>query len=131
MNHVTFDGFLGKDPGLKYTGKDRAICSFSVGITDKWQKDGQDREATSWVDVTLWGKKAEAFKGVKGDRVLVVGKLKQDTWKSKDGSNRSKLTVTAEEAAVVWTKQQIPLPMNDPGPHAPWPPPPEDDDLPF
>ena len=134
MNHVTFDGFLGQDPVLKWTQNNTPICTFSVGIADKWKKDGQDRESTNWVNVTLWGKKGEAFMGVKGDRVLVVGRLKEDTWQTKDGSNRSKLTVTAEEAAVVWTKQQIPLPMNDPGPHAPTsqaPPPSDDDSLPF
>jgi len=135
MNTTTFDGFLGQDPELKWTQNKTAICKLNVYVTDEWEKDGQKKESGNWVSVTLWGKKGEEFTGLKGDKVLVTGRLKEETWKTKDGSNRSKLTVTALYAAVVWTKQQIPLPMNEPGPHAPAPAndpfPPEAGDVPF
>jgi single-stranded DNA-binding protein len=49
------------------------------------------------VDVTLWNRLAEhAVKFLQaGDFVLIVGRLRSDTWCAKDGTPRAKLRVVA------------------------------------
>ena len=80
---------------------DMAICNISIAVNRSW-KDGQigeKKEETSFVEVTIFGKRGEAFAQYhsKGDRALIDGHLRQDKWQDKEtGANRSKLYVVAD-----------------------------------
>lgn len=128
-NSVLFEGFLGTDPELLYTTNQVPYRKIWVTRNDKYKdKQGAERETHISVNTTIWRKQAEDFDGLKGDRVLIRGKLRTNEYQ-----NKKYLEVSVTNIDVVWKKQrQQPLAMNDPGLNAPQdPPPPDDDDLPF
>jgi single-strand DNA-binding protein len=72
MIQVTVSGNLGRDAEMKST-QSGFVCSFSVASNRKVK--GNDE--TTWVDCSIWGKRAEALGPhlSKGSRVVVVGEL--------------------------------------------------------
>jgi single-strand DNA-binding protein len=71
-----------------------------MAVNDRYQdRQGEWQEVTSFIDLTMWGDLAEnaAESLGKGARVVVFGRLRQDTWTAEDGTNRSRLELTVEE----------------------------------
>lgn len=104
-NQTQVGGNLTRDVELRYTPKGTAVADIGIAVNRKWKDDsGQTKEATTFVDVTLFGKTAEIvaqYKG-KGDAVFIQGRLEMDTWEDKaTGAKRSKLKVVAESVQFV------------------------------
>lgn len=102
-NIVTVVGQLTADPELRHTKKNIPVASFSVAHNDRTF----DRETEEWVDgeptfvrASYWRESGENFaeSHSKGDRVILVGKLKQNDFTDKDGNERSTLELIVEEA---------------------------------
>lgn len=92
INNMAFTGRLTRDPEMKYTQANLAICTLAVAINNPKKVGGEWKSETVFIDVTCFDKTAErAAELVKGDAVYVEGKLKQDNWESKDGQKRSKI----------------------------------------
>jgi single-strand DNA-binding protein len=100
FNKVIIIGRLTRDPQLKFTPQNMAICEFGVATGRKYKTaSGEEREESTFVDCTLWGKGGEIFQKymAKGRQVLLEGRLKFDQWEDKNGGGkRSKLTVVVE-----------------------------------
>ena len=98
-NTLTIIGNLTRDPELKFLGNGIAICKFSVASN---QKKANGENESHYFDCVAWrdlGENvAESYRI--GDRVLVHGKLKQDRWKSDDGSSRSKIEIEVEDCGL-------------------------------
>lgn len=73
MQIGTIAGNLGKDAELKSTQGGDQFCRFSVAVTTGWG----DRKATTWWDVTRWGKGADKLADFlkKGSKVAVSGEI--------------------------------------------------------
>ena len=69
------------------------------------------RVEKSLVDVTVWEGLAENAADTlrKGDRTIVFGRIKQQSWESRDGEKRSKIIVQAEDVApsLLWATAVI------------------------
>lgn len=93
VNVVIFEGNLTRDPELKYIQAGKAVVQVTLAANEKFG----ERETVTFVDVTFWEKTAEivAEYAVKGSKMTVEGRLKQDTWEDKDGNKRSKVCITA------------------------------------
>jgi single-strand DNA-binding protein len=93
-------GNLTDDPELRFTPNGAAVANFRVAVTprvkdgDSW-KDGD----TSFFRVNAWRQLAENAKEslTKGDRVIVVGRLKARSWETPEGDKRSVVEVEADE----------------------------------
>ena len=99
LNKVMLIGNLTRDPELKYTPGNQAVCEIGLAVNRKYRtKDGEDREETTFVDCEAWGKQAEVLKQymTKGKPLFIEGRLKLDTWEDKDGGKRSKMRVVIE-----------------------------------
>ncbi len=98
-----FKARLGADPELTTSSNGSAICKIRVVTNRRRMVDGdwQDTD-TSWWQVTCFGKVAEAAAAtlVKGDLVIIEGRVKQREWE-KDGVKRVTAEVTADEVAKV------------------------------
>lgn len=72
-------GNLGGDPELKYMQNGKAVCNFSVAVSESWKdrNTNEQREKTTWYRVAVWGGQAEACNTylAKGKQVLVVGNV--------------------------------------------------------
>ena len=101
--HPGFKARLGADPELTTAANGSVVCKMRVVTNRRRMVDGdwQDTD-TSWWQVTCFGKVAEAAAAtlVKGDLVIIEGRVKQREWE-KDGVKRTTAEVTADEVAKV------------------------------
>jgi single-strand DNA-binding protein len=100
FNKVLLMGNLTRDPETRFTQGGMAVVNFGLAVNEKFQgSDGQNQERTTFVDVTMFGKRGEAFARfhTKGKSAFVEGKLRLDTWEDKNGGGkRSKLYVVGD-----------------------------------
>jgi single-strand DNA-binding protein len=100
--HVTLTGNLTDDPELKLTPTGVAVASFRLAVTPR-VRDGEgwrDGE-TSFFRVNVWREVGEhvADSLAKGDRAVVIGRLKTRTWETPEGERRTVVEVEADEVA--------------------------------
>jgi single-strand DNA-binding protein len=100
LNKVFLMGRLTFDPELRRTPGGTSVTELRLATTRSWQgRDGERREETLFVDVTVWDRQAENCCQFlrKGSSVHVEGSLKMDTWEDKNtGEKRSKIRVHAD-----------------------------------
>lgn len=105
MANVTFTGNIGTYHGLKFGQDGKPRTSFSAAETprEKNQQGEWVDGATTWFNVTLFGRDAEsldeALAGGKG-KVLVTGRMKTRKYEH-NGEPRESLDVVAESVALV------------------------------
>lgn len=99
-NKVLLMGNLTRDPETRYAASGTAVVNFGLAVNERFQgQDGQWQERPTFVDVTMFGKRGEAFAKfhTKGKSAFIEGKLRLDTWEDKNGGGkRSKLYVVAD-----------------------------------
>lgn len=136
-NSVMIGGNLVRDPELRQT-KSVPVCNTTIAVNHQ-RKVGQEYvNEASFIDLTLFGRIAEKVVHCcrKGDPVLVMGRLKQESWVAKDGAKRSKICIVAEHVYPASKFDSPPQHTDDwsraPAPHAPPDDQPiNDEDIPF
>src|SRR3954466_4387965 len=92
-NQVTIVGNLTDDPELRYTPNGAAVAKFRVAVSPRFKdENGQWKDGdTSYFSVSAWRALAEnaAESLTRGTRVVVTGRLKQRSWESQEGEERS------------------------------------------
>ena len=91
-NHTTIVGNLVDDPELRFTNNGIAVTNLRVAVTQRVQQDGEWRDGdTSSLRVNVWRGQAEhlADSLSKGDRVMVIGRLRQRSCETPEGDQRS------------------------------------------
>jgi len=100
LNKVFLAGNLTRDPELRYTPGGTAVAQFGMAVNRKFKnREGKMQEEATFVDIEVWGRQAETSSEYlsKGSPALIEGRLKLDTWESKQtGEKRSKLRVVGE-----------------------------------
>lgn len=97
MNDVYLMGNLTRDPVRKDLQRGGVVVDFSIAINSFGKKDGERVEYTDYFNCEVWGKTAEFVDQYcqKGDKVLIKGSLKQETWEV-DGTKRSAVKVRVD-----------------------------------
>ena len=92
-----FVGRLGKNPELKYTPKQTAVCLLSLAV----DKEGQ--EAPDWKRVVVWGKQAEmcSVQLKKGSELFVQGRPELKSFKTKEGPMKEYEEINAKIVGFV------------------------------
>jgi len=100
INRVVISGNLTRDPELRSTASGMSVLKLGVAVNDrrKNQSTGEWEDVPNFVDVTVFGARAEALSRFlnKGSKVAIEGKLRWSQWE-RDGEKRSKLEVVADE----------------------------------
>lgn len=100
LNKVFLMGRLTFDPELRYTPSGSAVTDLRMATSRTWtSKDGDRKEETLFIDVTVWDRQAETCCQYlkKGSGIHVEGSLKMDSWDDKaTGEKRSKIKVQAD-----------------------------------
>ncbi len=104
LNKVYLMGRLTFDPELRRTPSGTAVAELRMATSRTWSgRDGERREETLFIDVTVWDRQAENCCQFlrKGSAIHVEGSLKMDTWDDKTtGEKRSKIKVQADPGGV-------------------------------
>jgi single-strand DNA-binding protein len=109
VNKITLVGNVGKDPETKGEG-DKMYSRFSVATSDyagKGKGDEGTDYATTWHDVTVFGKTAEYVQKYvgKGTQVYVCGTLTHSHYLKKDGTAGFGVNIISREVTVVSGKR--------------------------
>lgn len=104
-NKVIVMGNLAREVSVRQTKSGDDVAEFCVAINERG-KDGSEK--TIFVDVVAFGKLATNIIKycAKGSAVLVDGRLAQETWQGKDGSNRSKILIIAFDCRFLSKKSE-------------------------
>jgi len=105
FNKVILLGRLTRDPELRYTPSGQALAKIGLAVGRKYynKQTQQSVEETTFVDCDAWGKQAELLNQYmrKGRQLFIEGRLKFDSWETKEGQRRSKLGVVIENFQFV------------------------------
>lgn len=118
MNVLTFTGNLGKDAEQKYTAKGDSIVSFSVACKAGFG----DKESTTWVRCSLFGKRGESVLPylTKGQLVGISGEFSAREWDDKEGQKRTSIECRVNDVTLLGKKQDSqPQPSSPPRQAAP------------
>jgi single-strand DNA-binding protein len=138
-NFITFVGNLTDDPELRFTGGGAEVATLRVASNRRWTgKDGQQQEETTFLNVNCWrnlaANAAESLS--KGDRVVVIGRLRVRNYENQQGQTVWVTEIEADEIApsLRWARASVSRTSgggssSDAGNAAP--PPPSDEDVPF
>ncbi|MGA1699490.1 MAG: single-stranded DNA-binding protein [Ilumatobacteraceae bacterium] len=98
MNNITVIGNVGRDPELRYANSGTAVLKFSVA--DTIGRD--DNKKTTWHDITVFGEMAENVGSAlgKGQRVIVMGRLQKSKYTGRDGVEKEKAEIVADDVAL-------------------------------
>jgi single-strand DNA-binding protein len=100
LNKVFLMGRLTFDPELRRTTGGTAVTELRMASNRSWTgRDGERREETLFIDVTVWDRQAETCCQYlrKGSSIHVEGSLRMETWDDKTtGEKRSKVRVHAD-----------------------------------
>jgi single-strand DNA-binding protein len=91
-NRIILKGNLTRDPEYK-TVSEKDLVTFRIAVNESV---GNGKEETVYLDVDGWGSHAAYSKNVdlvKGDRVIIDGRLRQRNWEDKDGNPRTSYSV--------------------------------------
>jgi single-strand DNA-binding protein len=111
-NHTTIVGNLVEDPEVRFTNNGIAVTNLRVAVTQRVQQNGQWGDGdTNFFKVNVWRGQAEhlAESLGKGDRVMVIGRLRQRSWETAEGEKRSMTEIEAEEvgASLKWATAKV------------------------
>ena len=112
-NTVTLVGNCTKDPELKYTTGGRGVASFGLAVNRKWKnrQTGEWEEQVSFFNITAWAELGENAAATlqKGNRVIVVGRLDQRSYETREGEKRSVTEIVADSIGpdLRWATAQV------------------------
>ena len=89
MNKVTIIGRVTKDPEVRYSTSNVAFGTYTIAVDRPVAKDAE--KVTDFLYCKVVGKTAEFVEKYlkKGMKIAVSGRVQCDTFKDKDGNNRS------------------------------------------
>ncbi len=98
VNKVLLLGRLGKDPELRVTSNQTAVCTFSFATGDR-RKDSSGNwvDHTEWHNIVTYGKTAEncAQYLKKGSEAFIEGRIQTRKWQDKEGKDRYTTEIVA------------------------------------
>ena len=103
MNSYNAIGRLGRDAEVKYTADGKPITTFAVAVDDGFG----DRKVTSWIDCAMFGERGPKISEYirKGDRIGITGSIRLDTYKTRDGLEKSKIAMRVQDVTLLGDKQ--------------------------
>lgn len=104
INKTIFQGRLTRDPELRHTNSDIPVASFTIAWSEKYK----ETETKCFLPCTAWRGIGEFVNKyfVKGQEIIVSGKLQTREWVDKEGNNRSTIELTVDEAHFCGKKNE-------------------------
>jgi single-strand DNA-binding protein len=102
LNKVILMGRITTDPELKHTPSNVAVCSFSLAVNRRF-----NRNETDFIDIVAWRQQAEFISKyfTKGQQMVVCGALQTRTWEDKNGNKRKSVEVVVDEVHFADSKR--------------------------
>lgn len=111
INKVILVGHVGRDAEVRYGPTGNPIAVFSLATTEVWtDQNGKRNEKTEWHRIVSWGKLAEFCRQyiTKGKFIWVEGSIRTNSWKDRDGNQRTTYEIRARDIAILEPKEMKP-----------------------
>lgn len=104
FNKATLGGRLTADPELKTTQNGTPVCTFSVAVNRK-----ANREETDFINCVAWQKTGEFISKYfkKGSCILVCGAIQTRSWTDNSGGKRYATEVIVDDAYFVDSRNEV------------------------
>lgn len=105
LNVVAIMGRLVADPELKTTQSGVSVCRFRIACDRGFVRHGEERKA-DFIDIVAWRQQADfvcKYFG-KGSLIAVDGRLQTEPYQAKDGTNRTRIEVVANNVSFAGAK---------------------------
>lgn len=103
MNKVILMGRLTKDVERKESKTKKAVCTFDIAVTRKF-----DKEKTDFINCIAWEKNAEFITKycVKGQKIVIIGELNVDNFQNDKKENVKLTRVNVDEIYFASDKKE-------------------------
>lgn len=109
LNRVAVLGEVARAPNTRATANNN-VTTLSLKLTKRYEKGGEQKARTVYVDVKGWGRQSDALARLsEGDLVLIDGEIDTESWE-KDGEKRWKTLVQASHVERLETAAPAPEP---------------------
>lgn len=108
-NSAQLIGNLGKDPEVTRLRNGGSVARVSIAVNEKYKTAaGERQERTDWFNLVMWGKTAELAESMlmKGDRVAVEGRLRNNNWTDAEGRKRRDIEIHVNEFIILSDRQR-------------------------
>lgn len=106
MNKAMLMGRLTRDPEVRYSqgANPMAIARFSIAVDRRFKRQGEPE--ADFFNCTAFGKQAEFIEKYlkKGTKMVVIGRLQNDTYTNKEGQKVYAVNVMVEELEFAESK---------------------------
>lgn len=103
LNKIILIGRLTKDPEVRYTQSEKAVCTFALAVDSGFG----DNKRTDFINIVVWGKQGESCGKylAKGKLAAVEGRLQIRSYEGKDGNKRYSTEVVADSVQFLSPKE--------------------------
>tara|TARA_Y100000589_G_scaffold328718_1_gene373480 strand:+ start:941 stop:1399 length:459 start_codon:yes stop_codon:yes gene_type:complete len=117
INKVILVGNLGRDPEIRYTQNEVAVCSFSLATSETYRDrtSGEKVTQTEWHNIILWRGLAETAEKYlrKGSSVYIDGKIRTRKWEDQQGQTRYTTEIIADTMQMLDRRDSSVAPSQD------------------
>ena len=109
LNRVSIIGNVVARPELRYTPNGSPVAEVRVAMNEKSTVRGAEKERTTFIDVTVWGRDAESAAEMidKGSPVFIDGRLDVEEWTDHEtNKRRTKMKVTARMIQLLFVTRR-------------------------
>ena len=106
MNKVILMGRLTRDPEVRYGDNQKAVARFSLAVDRRFTREGDP--AADFFNCSAFGKIAEIVEKhvVKGTKLLIVGRIQNDTYTNKDGQTVYSVQILVDDLEFAESKNK-------------------------
>jgi single-strand DNA-binding protein len=104
VNKVILLGNLTRDPELRHTEGEKAVCAFGLATNRNWTTEtGEKREEAEYHRIVAWDKLAEVCHQYlrKGRKVYLEGRLQSRTYTGQDGIEKFATEIVLDEMVLL------------------------------
>ena len=106
INKVTLIGNLGRDPEIRYTNSDVAVCNVTLATSRSYRdrETSEEVEKTDWHRLVFFNRLAEIVSEylTKGSKIYIEGRLQTREWDDqKSGEKRYMTEVVVQEMVML------------------------------
>ncbi len=100
-NQVTLLGNIVRPPEIISTSNGHQLSRFRFACNRRASNKEGERQ-TDFFDVEVWGRQAENLNSScsVGDRLIIIGRLRQQDWMDKEGVRHNRTIITAEAVGL-------------------------------
>ena len=102
-NKIILVGRLVRDVEIKQIPSRKSVARFSLAVNEGYG----EKQSVSFINCQAWEKLAETLNKYtsKGNRILIVGRLKQDSWQNAEGVKVNSTYVVCESVQFLENKK--------------------------